>query len=93
MFVDDVGSLYVGQTARSVAVRTAEHEATRQVKQILATFEVIADDFNLRDKLRLAEQLVIKALGGLKGGALSNRINAISQTRGRLTATFENVCK
>ncbi|MFY9259850.1 MAG: RHS repeat-associated core domain-containing protein [Gallionella sp.] len=94
VFLDGVTGLpYVGQTVQGVDTRLNQHieEGKRVVRQVLGRFEVVADRFNLKDKLRLAEQLVIDELGGISN--LSNDVNAISKTRGRLRGAFSKLCK
>jgi hypothetical protein len=82
-----------------VDARLAEHvkEAKRTVDQVLARYEVVVEKFGLKDGIRLAEQKVIDALGGIikeaEGRKLSNVVNAISKNRGRLTAAFNGLCK
>jgi RHS repeat-associated protein len=100
VFLDGVTGLpYVGQTTRGVDARIAEHikEAKRTVDQVLARYEVVVEKFGLKDGIRLAEQKVIDALGGIikdaEGRKLSNVVNAISKNRGRLTAAFNGLCK
>ncbi len=94
VFLDGVTGLpYVGQTTQGVDTRLQQHidEGKRTVKQVLARFEVVADRMRLKDQLRLAEQFVIDELGGLAN--LSNDVNAISKTRGRLRGAFSKLCK
>ena len=94
VFLDGVTGLpYVGQTTQGVDTRLQQHidEGKRMVKQVLARFEVVADRMRLKDQLRLAEQLVIDEIGGLAN--LSNDVNAISKTRGRLRGAFSKLCK
>jgi RHS repeat-associated protein len=100
VFLDGVTGLpYVGQTTRGVDARIAEHvaEAKRTVDRVLARYTVVVEKFGLKDGIRLAEQKVIDALGGIikdaEGRKLSNVVNAISKNRGRLTAAFNGLCK
>ncbi|MGA9334709.1 MAG: RHS repeat-associated core domain-containing protein, partial [Rudaea sp.] len=100
VFLDGITDLpYVGQSTREVDARLAEHiaEGKRTVKQVLARFEVVVENFVSKDGLRIAEQKVIDSLGGIikENGEknLSNVVNAISKNRGRLTAPFNALCK